>query len=286
MCIIAIKPLGVQIPDNETIENMWYNNPDGAGFMYPRDGMVQIKKGYMTLKHFKKALKSLKKEIDIINTPIVFHFRIGTSGGNTPENTHPFPVTEHLSVLQKLQCKSPLAVAHNGIIQIETSREDISDTMEYIISQLGPLYQLKKDFYRCEAGKRLIYNFIQSKMVFLDGQGRVETIGKFIENDGILYSNFSYLPYYNYKNWDIWDNYLLKYGQKKPLCWIYDDGYVINEKGELIDGYDFLIDRSGDVYEYDWEFDICRKINAKAYTFQNLPYQFNEDTAEIMEVDI
>ena len=240
----------------------------------------------MTLKHFKKALKSLKKEIDIINTPIVFHFRIGTSGGNIPENTHPFPVTEHLSLLQKLQYKSPLAVAHNGIIHITPSQEDISDTMEYIISQLGPLYQLKKDFYRCEAGKRLIYNFIQSKMVFLDGEGRIETIGKFEESDGILYSNFSYLPYYNYKKWDIWDDYLVTCSQKKLLSWINDDGYIIDKKGELIDGYGFLIDRSGDVYEYDWELDICRKINARAYTFQNLPYQFNEDTAEIMEVDI
>ena len=28
MCIIAIKPF-IQMPDNKTIENMWYNNPDG-----------------------------------------------------------------------------------------------------------------------------------------------------------------------------------------------------------------------------------------------------------------
>ena len=40
MCIIAIKPAGTHLPTTTTIENMWYNNRDGAGFMYAKDGNV------------------------------------------------------------------------------------------------------------------------------------------------------------------------------------------------------------------------------------------------------
>lgn len=284
MCIIAIKPANINMPTSDIIENCWHNNPDGAGFMFPKDGQVEVRKGFMKLKSFKKAVEQLKKELDVVTTPIIFHFRIGTSGGNIPENTHPFPVSEHLPLLQKIQCRAPLAVAHNGVINIETSKKDISDTMEYILSQLAPLYQLKKDFYLLEAGKKLVYNAIQSKMAFLDGKGRIETIGKFEEDKGILYSNFSYCSYINYKTWDLWDSYLLKYGAtKKLLCWV-DDGYIINKKGELQEAYDLLIDRNGNVYEYDYSDNVCYNIEGSAFTASGLPAQFDEEKAVFMEV--
>jgi len=284
MCIIVIKPAGVKMPAIETLENCWYNNNDGAGLMYASGGTVHIEKGFMSLKTFKDALNRLKKSIDIVNTPIVFHFRITTHGGTSPGNTHPFPVTEKIPLLQLTKSKAPLAVAHNGIISIKPSRKDISDTMEYIINQLAPLYQLKKDFYKHEAGKKLVYNFIKSKMVFLDGAGRIETVGQFEEDKGILYSNFSYCSYINYKTWDLWDDYLLKYGAtKKLLCWI-DDGYIIDKKGDLKEGYDYLIDKKGNVYEYDYWEDICYPINGSAFTVSGLPAQFDEEKAIFMEV--
>ena len=33
MCIIAAKPAGVAMPDNDTLRTMWNVNSDGAGFM-------------------------------------------------------------------------------------------------------------------------------------------------------------------------------------------------------------------------------------------------------------
>ena len=146
----------------------------------------------MKLKSLKTALRGLEKKVDVTNTPIILHFRITTSGGTSPGNTHPFPITEKLPLLQMTKSKAPLAVAHNGIIDIKPSQKDISDTMEYIISQLAPLYQLKKDFYKHEAGKKLVYNAIKSKMAIMDGNGYIATIGDFVEADGILYSNASY----------------------------------------------------------------------------------------------
>ena len=288
MCIIAIKPAGVKLPATATIENCWYNNNDGAGFMYAAGGTVHIEKGFMSLKDFKDALKRLEKSIDVVNTPMVLHFRITTHGGTAPGNTHPFPVTEKLPLLQMTKSKAPLAVAHNGVIGIKPSQKDISDTMEYIISQLAPLYQLKKDFYRQDAGKKLVYNFIKSKMAFLDGAGRIETVGDFTRgDDGLLYSNSSYKARTVYYNWDLWDYgiewYESKYG--KYMTWLTEgDGYVL-ANGNIISADYFLADKQGNLYKYDFETDLAIPVEGTLYNHEGKPINgFREEFAEYMEI--
>ena len=288
MCIIAIKPAGINLPATTTIENMWYNNSHGAGFMYAAGGTVHIEKGFMTLEDFKKALKRLEKNINVASTPIVLHFRITTHGGTSPGNTHPFPVTEKLPLLQMTKSKAPLAVAHNGIIDIKPSRKDISDTMEYIMTQLSPLYQLKKDFYRQPAGKKVVYNAIRSKMVFLDGNGRIETVGDFIaDKDGMLYSNTSYKARTVYYNWDLWDFgaewYESEHG--KYLTWLTEeDGYILSD-GNLISADYYLTDREGNLYEYDIETDTAVPIDGTLYSHTGIAINgFQEDFAEYVEI--
>ena len=291
MCVIAVKPANAAMIDNQTIENMWYNNDDGAGFMYPGPGGVKIKKGYMTLKSLKKALKALNKEIDTTATPIVLHFRIGTSGGNTAANTHPFPVSENLAALQKTQLTTPLAVAHNGVIDIRPRKKDISDTMEYILSQLAPLYQLKKDFYRHEAGKQLIYNAIRSKMAFMDAAGRISLVGKFEKDGEYYFSNSSYKAFYRtYSYWDKWDDYSFKNWNKKGvscrmLQWLDDrDGYIITGSGEMVEAFDYLLSSTGELYIYDGEYDAAIPIDGTAYSHAGIPLQWDAAKAEMMEV--
>jgi hypothetical protein len=225
----------------------------------------------------------------VTNTPIVLHFRITTHGGTAPGNTHPFPVTEKLPLLQMTKSKAPLAVAHNGIIGIKPSQKDISDTMEYIVSQLAPLYQLKKDFYRQDAGKKLIYNFIKSKMAFLDGAGRIETVGDFTRgDDGLLYSNSSYKARTIYYNWDLWDDYSLewyesKYG--KYMTWLTEaDGYVL-ANGNIISADYFLADKQGNLYKYDFETDLAIPVEGTLYNHEGKPINgFREEFAEYMEI--
>lgn len=274
------------MPSQTTIETMWYNNPDGAGFMYAKGGKVFIEKGFMDLQSFVRAIDSLDKSIDIVATPLIMHFRITTSGGTTPENTHPFPVSDSLKQLQRTRCTAPLAIAHNGMINIKPSSKVVSDTMEYVTAQLSLLYKLREDFYTTKTGKELVYNAIQSKMAFLDKAGRIETVGKFHELNGILYSNYSYQPYKGYYTWDIWDEYLLEAEiyDKMPLSWIDEDGYVITDTGSIIEGYDCLVDKYGKTYCYDWNDNVCREIAASAFTAQGLPQQFNESTVEFMTV--
>ena len=289
MCIIGIKQAGVKMPATKTIENCWYNNSDGAGLMYAKDGNVHIEKGLMTLKDFKAALKRLEKTIDVVNTPVVLHFRITTHGGTSAGNCHPFPVTEKLPLLQMTKSKAPLAIAHNGIIDIKPSKKDISDTMEYVISQLAPLYQLKKDFYRQPAGKKLIYNAIRSKMVFLDGAGRIETVGDFItDKDGMLYSNTSYKARTIYYDWDIWEDYSLQWYESKHgkyLSWLTeDDGYIISN-GDILEADYYLTDSKGDLYQYDIESDSAIPIEGTLYNHAGMPINgFREDFAEYMRI--
>lgn len=288
MCIIAVKPAGVKMPATKTIENMWHNNSDGAGLMYAKAGTVHIEKGFMTLKDFKKALKRLEKNIDTTSTPMVFHFRITTHGGTSPGNTHPFPISEKLPLLQMTKSKAPLAVAHNGVIDIKPSKKDISDTMEYIISQLAPLYQLKKDFYKHEAGKKLVYNAIKSKMVFLDGNGYITTIGDFIEADGILYSNTSYKARTTYYKWDFWEDYSFRWYEPKHgkyLSWLTDDdGYIISN-GDILEADYYLVDKQGNLYKYDLESDSAIPIEGTLYSHTGIPINgFKEEFAEYMKI--
>lgn len=288
MCIIAIKPAGINMPATATIENMWYNNSDGAGFMYAAGGTVHIQKGYMTLKSFKKAINKLKKTIDTTNTPIILHFRITTHGGTSAGNTHPFPVTEKLPLLQMTKCTTPLAVAHNGIIDVKPSKKNISDTMEYILNQLAPLYQLKKDFYKQPAGKKLIYNAIKSKMAFLDGAGRIETVGDFIAGeDGLMYSNNSYKARTVYYTWDLWDYGSEWYDSEhgRYMTWLTEeDGYILSNGIPISADY-YLTDKEGRLYLYDIETDTAIPIDGTLYNHAGQPINaFNEDFAEYVEI--
>ena len=290
MCIIAIKPAGIKMPAETTIENCWYNNPNGAGIMYAAGGTVHIQKGFMTLKEFKATLKQLEKTIDVVNTPMVLHFRITTHGETSPGNTHPFPVTEKLPLLQMTKFKAPLAIAHNGIIDIKPSKKDISDTMEYVINQLAPLYQLKKDFYRQDAGKKLIYNAIRSKMVFLDDAGRIETVGDFITSeDGMLYSNSSYKARTVYHKWDIWEDYSIQWYESKHgkyMSWLTeDDGYIVSE-GSLISAEYHLVDKQGKLYRYDIDADVAIPIDGTLFNHAGRAINaFKEDSAEYVEIE-
>lgn len=88
MCIIVVKQAGIAAPSDEMFENMWNHNPYGAGFMYTANGGVCIEKGFMEYKDFYKAYKRVEGKIDTVQTPMIFHFRITTHGGTSPENTH------------------------------------------------------------------------------------------------------------------------------------------------------------------------------------------------------
>lgn len=315
MCIIAAKPASTKMPDQETIRRMWYGNPDGAGIMYALDGKVRIEKGFMKLSELEKRLDEIRKTVDLDATGVVLHFRITTHGGTRPENCHPFPITDSLARLRMTRVTTTVGVAHNGVIDITPRDRSISDTMEYIASQLAPLSRALPSFYTNPDAMTLIQNAIRSRMVFLTGDGKIYRTGDFVEQGGIFYSNKSFQGYARIRSY-CWDDFepwtdcapltttKSKSGKKKKgkstssviqtkqkeLMWITlaDDGaYVITRNGSVLEGDDFLIDDRGVVYDYDINTDLCfLNPDAQAFTNAGLPIRFDPDCASMEYVSI
>jgi predicted glutamine amidotransferase len=206
MCIIVVKKEGYKIPDKTILKNCFENNSDGAGLMYYKDNKVVINKGFMDFESFYNKIEKLQNEIDTINTNMVFHFRIGTSGASDGTCTHPFELTNNSNKLKKLNAKVDVGIAHNGIINAYTPAKtsDLNDTQLFIKNFLYPLYEIDNNFYNNTKIQDIIKTVTSSKFAILTNKNELVTIGDFIEEDGILYSNTSYEDYYSYyKNYSL-----------------------------------------------------------------------------------
>ena len=156
MCLIIIKPKGVDLPSDIEILNAHICHSDGFGLAYNDGSDATIKKGAMGLADIFKILRSVDypEQRDII-----MHFRTGTTGSNTPSNCHPFPLSHDVDALNATELKTRVAVAHNGVLTeySEYSRreilpdipKDFTDTAAFIydvLSQLGEKTVLSKPF--------------------------------------------------------------------------------------------------------------------------------------------
>ena len=194
MCIICVSPAKTRQPSIKTIRTMFEQNPHGAGYMYARDGMVHISKGYMNIDDF---LTALKEEHFTAKDPVVYHFRISTQAGVNPQMTHPFPLSNRPEHMKALDVDCHCGVAHNGIIQLtsDSGNKEYSDTAIFITDYLTRIIQRPSDLRNAKR-LELIYKLAQSKFAIMDGKGYIATVGRFVNEDGLLYSNLSYSPTY------------------------------------------------------------------------------------------
>lgn len=178
MCIAILNKSNI-LPDS-CIENSFDNNNQGAGLLYVKNGKLTTFKTYEK----KQILKEYKKVRKLINTPIVLHFRIATSGFSK-ENLHPFLVNKDLGFV------------HNGVIY-GLGNEDFSDTYQF--NEI--LKTMPKDFLDNNGIKTLISKFIESdKIIFLDSQNNFTIINEqngHYDKMGNWYSNSSYQQKNNY----------------------------------------------------------------------------------------
>ena len=108
MCIITIKPKNKKLQDKDILQTCFTRNPDGSGYMFVHDNIVEIKKGYMTFESFYKDLIEDYNKYDLKNKNLVMHFRIGTSGQSKLGCTHPFAITNDYDVLNMTNVKTKL----------------------------------------------------------------------------------------------------------------------------------------------------------------------------------
>lgn len=190
MCIICASPIGAKQPTEDTIRTMFARNPHGAGFMYTRNGKVHISKGYMDIEDFLFAVASMDfTERDAV----VYHFRISTQAGVNPAMTHPFPLSNRRAHMKALDVICQCGVAHNGIIKLtsDPNQTEYSDTAIFITDYLAKMVRNPRDLHSREV-MREVWNLAQSKFAIMDATGFIATVGHFIIEDGIRYSNYSY----------------------------------------------------------------------------------------------
>ena len=187
MCIIAVSRAGVRQPSMDELRQMFHSNPHGAGYMTARNNRVEFSKGYMTWDEFAHAINYEQFTAD---DPVVYHFRISTQAGVNPQMTHPFPLTADIRKTKMLEGGCPIGVAHNGIIQLTSDRRDkeYSDTAHYIAEFLRYLVRTPEDLHN-EHNLEAIERTTDSKWALMDASGYIATVGRFIEHDGVEFSN-------------------------------------------------------------------------------------------------
>jgi len=193
MCIIIAKPMGIAMPDAETRERCFRANPDGAGFMFADGKTVRIRKGFMTLESFEEALEEELAGFDTTETAVVMHFRIATSGTVSQATCHPFPISGDAEKMRETRLDSRFGIAHNGVISGRTTYNGWSDTMDFVADVVAPLMRMNPSFMHSSDALELLEGACQSKLAIMDNSGEIATVGKFIEDGGVLYSNDSYL---------------------------------------------------------------------------------------------
>lgn len=224
MCIIVAKPMNIEMPDTETLKRCFNYNSDGAGFMWADGKTVHIRKGFMKFESFMNALDKELPEAMRTDTPIVMHFRIATHGKVQPGCCHPFPLTDDKKELASISTEARIGVAHNGIIAGRSTNNNWSDTMDFIANVMTPLMRMNPSFMHNSNAIDLLEGACDSKLAILDNAGDIATVGHFYEDDGVLYSNTSYMKStYSWSSYGaLWDKGYAGYG-----WWSDDDDYAV-----------------------------------------------------------
>lgn len=207
MCVIVAKEKGIVMPDKNILKTCFNHNPDGAGIMWNQGNAVHIRKGFMDWNSFDKFICSLENQVDLKNCGVCIHFRIKTHGKTSPQNCHPFPISNRGKDLKKLELTTNVGVMHNGIIPVKPIY-NLSDTQTYILKRLYNIKKHSPGFLKEKYIMNQIEKEINSKMAFLTSDGSIYTIGEFVESEGVLYSNRSFEEYSYYGfSWYGYDNY-------------------------------------------------------------------------------
>ena len=190
MCIICVSPKRVRQPNVTTIRRMFQNNPDGAGSLVARDGKGIISKGFMNVDEYIEAIRA---EHFTAKDPVVYHFRISTQAGVNPQMTHPFPLSNRIEHMKVLDVECSCGVAHNGVIRLTTDprNREYSNTALFIANYLSLIIREPGDL-KDERVLKLIHRLAGSKLAIMDADGYIATVGEYINQKGLLFSNASF----------------------------------------------------------------------------------------------
>lgn len=158
MCIAVLNP------HDKTISKSMFdacskNNHDGYGLMYTDTDGVPIFHS-LSLDDFYERYEKIKNEHkkNKNTSPIVLHFRNGTSGGNTIENCHPFRINKNLGFV------------HNGVFPNlgDTSHSDTNHFNENVLKPILNTENFGDAVFNNDGFKQLLEGAAGwSKLIFL-----------------------------------------------------------------------------------------------------------------------
>lgn len=282
MCIIVAKEKYAPLPSKQILRNCFDNNDDGAGFMYTHNGKVVIDKGYMSFKKFYKRLQRLKQMFNNFeDKALVMHFRIGTSAGNTPENTHPYPVSNKVDELHSLYMTTTLGVAHNGIIRdyTITGDKEMNDTQHFIQDYVAKIYSKFPKFYEDKDLMLSMEKMCDSKLCFLNTDDEIYYVGDFTHDKGIAYSNSTYS--YSYSNYN--DNWYTHNYDYYRYGYDYASSLPSPKETKTNNSLQFL-EKGWTIYYSDDTIDVVEEDNVYAIDdYGNLYFMYEDCTGYMSE---
>lgn len=203
MCIIAAKKANIPIPSNfeSLMRACFATNSDGAGFMYKRAGenMVHVNKGFM---HFSSFWEAFTRAKLTDKDEFVCHFRIATSGGISPEMTHPFVVDKDKTKIKSLYSKivDGMAMCHNGCMyeyMDKVNHPDMSDTALFVYRFLYKYRTVKgRDVKRWRKSFKRVTSY--QKMAFMYSHSPLELLGRFYYYNGMFFSTTAFSSWRSY----------------------------------------------------------------------------------------
>lgn len=189
MCMIILKPKGIDFPPEEHLIKSEVRNRDGIGIAYAKDGKVFIKKDF---KDAEKCYAWMKDNLGIGHA-ILIHQRLGTSGLMDEGTRHPFPMTTDCELMRKENQECKIAFAHNGVFFGQGMDKKYSDSMLVLQKFFGSLGNL---VFSNECVRELVLEFVgnNNKIAFLKHSGKFAIFGNsWIEHKNkCFYSNKSY----------------------------------------------------------------------------------------------
>lgn len=236
MCLIALKTAGAHLSEAE-IRHDFDKNPDGAGFMYAKDGYVHWEKGFFNVDDL------IKRWHEVVDDSMVaaLHTRIATHGAHNTALCHPFPLDG--SDLYAKTGKTKLILMHNGIIPqnawIKYYENADSDTSAYckrltaILNGELPDYGVKLMMEAHGGGSRFL---------IMNGDGEYVTVGNWYTSNGIMFSNRGFLGYpeFSYAN-NTLPRYPYNFDQKENLLLeTDDDSEIILSEDEIFEEADAM----------------------------------------------
>lgn len=202
MCVIVYKPAGQPMPGISTLAACWAANRDGAGFMRPEKGSVRIRKGFMEWNAFVEALDAEVAACDCEALPFAMHFRIATHGAVKPGCCHPFPVCGSASQMRVTQQDAAIGFMHNGVLSGLRTSDAVSDSMAFVKNVLSPLDRLSGDLLGDADMRKVIGSSAQgSRFLLMDGTGDVRTFGRWMSENGIMFSNDNWIRPQPFPQW-------------------------------------------------------------------------------------